>query len=279
MTEPSTTTATDPVLAQVLRDLAAEGADLESLVAALSEEQWRLPTPADGWDIATSVGHLAWTDEAALLACAAARGDKSGWDALVLKAIEDMDGIVDKAAAEVGAAPSEALLSRWRTSRVSLEHTLRSLPEGLKLPWFGPPMSPVSMATARYMETWAHGLDVYAALGRSYTPTDRIRHVAHLGHRTLRYSFSNNGLPAPESAVRLELASPGREVWAFGPEDTDQLVTGSAYDFCLLVTQRIHRADTDLEATGADADTWLDIAQCFAGPAGGGRPPRAQEMQ
>ena len=32
------------------------------------------------------------------------------------------------------------------------------------MPWFGPPMSPTSMATARFMETWAHALDVYDAL-------------------------------------------------------------------------------------------------------------------
>ena len=50
-------------------------------------------------------------------------------------------------------------------------------------------------------------------------------------------------------------------------------MTGSAYDFCLLVTQRVHRDDLDLVATGDDADHWLDIAQAFAGPPGDGRPP------
>ena len=49
---------------------------------------------------------------------------------------------------------------------------------------------------------------------------------------------------------------------------------GSARDFCLLVTQRVNRADTDLEATGPDANRWLDIAQCFAGPSGAGRAAR-----
>ena len=58
------------------------------------------------------------------------------------------------------------------------------------------------------------------------------------------------------------------------PADAAQSVRGSAYDFALLVTQRVHRADTDLVATGPDADKWLDIAQAFAGPAGGGREPR-----
>ena len=53
-----------------------------------------------------------------------------------------------------------------------------------------------------------------------------------------------------------------------------QTVTGSAYDFALLVTQRVHRDDTDLEATGEDANAWLDVAQAFAGPSGDGRAPR-----
>jgi hypothetical protein len=51
-------------------------------------------------------------------------------------------------------------------------------------------------------------------------------------------------------------------------------VTGPALGFCLLVTQRINRADADLTADGEDADAWLDIAQCFAGPSGEGRAPR-----
>ena len=57
------------------------------------------------------------------------------------------------------------------------------------MPWFGPPMSPTSMATARFMETWAHALDVYDALGIEPEPTDRIRHVAHLGVRTRDFAF------------------------------------------------------------------------------------------
>jgi len=51
-------------------------------------------------------------------------------------------------------------------------------------------------------------------------------------------------------------------------------VTGPAYDFCLLVTQRVNRADTSLVATGRDANLWLNIAQAFAGPPGEGREPR-----
>ena len=71
--------AVNEVLEQVLGDLTAEGDALEQAVLPLDEQGWRTPVPAEGWDIATTIVHLAWTDEAAL----AAGTDKEAWDALV----------------------------------------------------------------------------------------------------------------------------------------------------------------------------------------------------
>ena len=258
---------TSSVLEQVLADLTAEGDVLEAVVAPLDEQGWRTPVPSVGWDIATTVVHLAWTDE-----CAVAAGtDKAAWDALVLRAIEDPEGFVDAEAAAGAKATGEEILARWQATRPALVTMLRDYPAGRKLPWYGPPMSPTSMATARFMETWAHALDVYDTLGRGHEPTDRIRHIAHLGVRTRNFAFGVHGLQPPTEEFRVVLGAPSGEEWAWGPEEATQTVTGSAYDFCLLVTQRVHRADTDLVATGADADRWLDIAQCFAGPPGEGR--------
>lgn len=257
-------------LAAVLADLEAEGEHLDSVVARLDEAGWRTPTPAEGWDVATSIAHLAWTDEAALKAAT----DKEAWDALVLAAFANPTGFVDEVALAEGAVPPEDLLSRWRAGREALVAALRAVPTGHKLPWFGPPMSATSMATARFMETWAHGLDVQTALGIEPEHTDRIRHVAHLGVRTRNFSFANQGLEPPAQEFRIDLVSPSGEVWSWGPEDAGQTVTGEATEFCLLVTQRINRADTGLHAGGPDADRWLDIAQAFAGPPGNGRAPR-----
>ncbi len=258
------------LLDDVLADLAAEGARLEALVEPLDEDGWRTPTPAAGWDVATQVAHLAWTDEAAV--CAAT--DKAAWDALVLEALADPDGAVDAAALSGGAVAPAALLDRWRNGRIRLAETLRRYPVGQKIPWYGPPMSATSMATARFMETWAHSLDVHEALGVAPEVSDRIRHVAHLGIRTRRFSFAVRGETAPDAEPGVTLVAPSGDVWTWGPDDASETVTGPAYDFCLLVTQRIHRGDTDLVATGPGADRWLDIAQCFAGPPGDGRPPR-----
>ncbi len=254
------------VLNTVLKDLAAEGAALEALVADLDEDGWRTPTPAAGWDVATQISHLAWTDEVAVKAAT----DKEAWDAVVLLGMADPAGFVDsEALAGATAAPAE-LLGRWRAGRVSLTSALAAY-DGGRMPWFGPPMSPTSMATARLMETWAHSLDVHEALGVAPRPSNRIRHIAHLAVRTRNYAFLAHSLTPPAAEFRIDLVSPDDDVWVFGPEDAEQTVTGSALDLCLLATQRINRADTDLVATGADADTWLDIAQCFAGPPGEGR--------
>jgi uncharacterized protein (TIGR03084 family) len=269
----------DGVFEGVLADLTSEGDLLRAAVAGLddgSEGGWATPTPAEGWTIATQVAHLLWTDEVAALAANAHTPEgKEAWDEVVLQAIEDPTGFVDKSALEIAGSTAPAdLLARWDAARSALGEALRAVPEGQKMPWFGPPMSPTSMATARFMETWAHALDVYETLDVAPAVTDRIKHVAHLGVRTRNYSFVNNGLEAPAEEFRVQLVSPSGATWTWGPEDATQSVTGSAYDFCQLVTQRINRADTDLVATGADADRWLDIAQCFAGPTGEGRAPK-----
>lgn len=273
MSAPNSNAPNSSAVAAVLKDLRAEGAHLDSVVGEASEEQWRTPTPAEGWDVATTIAHLAWTDQVALLAVGAhTEQGKRAWDDVVLEAIADPTGYVDAQALALGASePATELLARWRAGRSALAGALLAHPHGTRIPWFGPPMSPTSMATARFMETWAHGLDVQAAFGLTPEPTDRVRHVVHLGVRTRGFSFATNELEMPPHEVRVDLVAPSGDVWSWGPEDAPETVTGSAWDFARLVTQRVHRDDTDLVAHGAGADTWLCVAQAFAGPAGGGR--------
>ena len=113
------------------------------------------------------------------------------------------------------------------------------------------------MATARLMETWAHGLDVADAVGVKRPATARLRSIAHIGVRTRDFAFAVNGLAAPADPFRVELAAPDGSTWAWGPEDAAQRVTGSAEDFCTLVTQRRPRSALNVTAEGADAEQWL----------------------
>ncbi|MFD5492081.1 TIGR03084 family metal-binding protein [Streptomyces sp. NPDC127091] len=254
----------------VIDDLCAESDDLDRLVAGLSPQEWARQTPAAGWTVAHQIAHLAWTDRSSLLAVT----DQGAFAREVEKALTEPGDFVDNAAEEGAGLPPARLLADWRAGREALENALRAAPEGARFPWYGPPMSTASMATARLMETWAHGLDVADALGVVRPPTDRLRHVVRLGIRTRDFAFGVHGLPTPFEQFRVELTAPSGGLWTYGPEDATDRVTGPALDFCLLVTQRAHRADLALTADGSDADRWLDIAQAFAGPPGGGREPK-----
>jgi len=154
-----------------------------------------------------------------------------------------------------------------------LTEALAAVPAGTKLQWFGPPMTAMSMATARLMETWAHGQDVADTVGVVREPTARLRHVAHISVRTRDFAFQVRGLTPPAEPFYVELTAPDGSLWTWGPSDAAQRVAGRALDFCLLAVQRQHRADTNLTADGPDADKWLDIAQAFAGLPGPGREP------
>ncbi|MBM0232540.1 TIGR03084 family protein [Micromonospora sp. STR1_7] len=254
-------------LTDLLTDLADESAQLDAMVAALPAADWARQTPAPGWSIGHQIAHLAWTDHVALLAAT----DHEAFYATVTAA-PDVNRMVDAGAEEFLAPPAE-LLARWRTGRTALVDALAATPAGAKLPWYGTRMSATSMATARMMETWAHGADVADTLGVVRPASDRLRHVAHLGVRTLGHGFAAHGREVPTAPVRVELAGPGGDTWTWGPADAANRLSGPALDFCLLVTQRRHRADLALLATGPVADEWLDVAQAFAGPPGDGRRP------
>ncbi|MEO6792755.1 MAG: TIGR03084 family metal-binding protein [Mycobacterium sp.] len=251
----------------IVADLSAESDDLDALVAPLTAGQWGGPTPAAGWSIAHQIGHLLWTDRLSLTAIT----DEAAFTDALTAAMGNPTGFVDAGAAELAELPPAELLADWRSTRARLHQALLGVADGRKLPWFGPPMSAASMATARMMETWAHGLDVADALSVRRTATARLRSIAHLGVRTRDYSFTVNDLTPPAEPFHVELHAPAGGVWVWGPVNADQRVTGSAEHFCFLVTQRRALADLDVAAYGDDAQRWLEIAQAFAGPPGRGR--------
>lgn len=259
----------DEHFASLLRDLQAETADLIATLEGLSAAQWALVTPAEGWDIHDQVIHLAFFDDLATLGFTRPDEFRVTVDALRAGGPDWVDQVNRE---RTMLPPDETL--RWLTeSRAALSRLFADVGPGARSQWFGPPMSAATAATARLMETWAHGQDVYDALGLTHAVTDRVRHVCHLGVITREFAFVLRGLPAPQTDVRVELLAPGGGLWTWGPVDAADRVTGTASDFALVVTQRRHHADTTLTATPGAAEQWLDIAQAFAGAAGGGRRP------
>ncbi len=253
------------VFESVLADLTAETEQLESWVTPIESVDWSTVTTPEGWTVTHQIAHLAWTDQASLTAI----GGGEPFDAIMSLALNDPFGFVDaeteRWAAEL--APAEQL-ARWQSGRTALAAALREVPAGEKLPWFGPPMSPTSMVTARFMETWGHGHDVAEGLGQTYPQNDRCKHVCHIGVRARGNAFAMRGEEDPGDDIRVELVAPSGELWTWGGEDAENRVTGDGYDFALLATRRRQRDDVDVQATGPVAEKFLDFVQAFAGMPG-----------
>lgn len=256
-------------LHELLTDLAGETQALRDLLLPLDEAGWELPTPSPGWAVRDQVSHLAYFDETATLAAADPEKFRAEAAGLTGKGPDYTEDI----ARRYCHLPPPDLLAWFDTARDRYLTTLAGTDPSARLPWYGPDMSAASSVTARLMETWAHGQDVADALGVQREPSKRLRHVAYLGVRTFGFSFRLRGQPVPDAPVRVELAGPHGITWAWGPADAADRVTGPALDFCLVVTQRRHLADTALEVHGPVATEWISIAQAFAGAPGPGRRP------
>jgi uncharacterized protein (TIGR03084 family) len=114
------------------------------------------------------------------------------------------------------------------------------------------------------METWAHGLDVFAALGAEPVDTDRLAHVAWLATRALPYAYNYAGRELPAGALRVELTLPSGATWTDGPEDAPNRITGPAARYCRVFVQRLPRAQArEVHAEGDVAESALEVARAF----------------
>lgn len=249
-------------MVSLVKDLREEQDALDVIVAPLCETERNRATPFEDWTIRDQITHLAYFDGTGCLAAT----DEAAFARHTEERNKNRDRFEDDYLWAGRSLACDALLSDWRHKRASLLHALAVLDPKKRMPWYGPPMSARSFATARLMETWAHGQDVADALGMERAPTERLRHIAHIGVTTFQWSFRNHGLAIPDAPVYIELTSPAGDRWTWGPEDVGNRISGTALDFCLVVTQRRHAEDTDISACGDAAKSWMRIAQAFAGP-------------
>lgn len=253
----------------LLHDFAQETAVLDAILDGLSADDWQRPTPSPRWNVVDQVSHLAFFDEATTASIL----DPERFRRESHELVSGGEDFADRVAARHHDTPPLEILAWFRGARRELMAAYEAADPVIRLPWYGPEMGLASSITARFMETWAHAQDIADTFAIDREPTDRLRHVAHLGVASLPYSFRVNGRDLPIDAVHVELLSPGGEHWTWGPADAANRVTASALDFCLAVTQRRHLDDTDVIVVGDSAAEWMSLAQTFAGPAGTGRPP------
>ena len=265
---------TDDLLAA---DLLAEYRAMADFCATLSREDWRRATAFYGWTPWDEIAHLLYFDETALVS--ATEPERFAREAAALSermaAGEEISAV---ARARYGALDGAALLAKWRDAHEALVARLAALDPKARLAWYGPPMSARSFATARLMETWAHGQDIWDAMQRRRPGSARLKHIAHLGVGTFGWTFVNRKLPVPDASPFVDLEAPDGSHWTWGDPASEHRVSGSAEDFCLVVTQRRHVQDTALEYTAGPVASWLAIAQCFAGPPADGPAPGARHV-
>jgi uncharacterized protein (TIGR03084 family) len=237
-------------------DLLAEQIVLDAYLASLDDRGWARPTPAEGWTVADTVRHLAIAERAAT------RSVRDGIDFVGDDVVGDTG---DRGDSSLPEQPAD-LLDTWRRARTATLDALRAEPDSARVPWGGRAMSVRSLATARLMETWAHGLDCLAAGGRPAVDTDRLVHVAWLGRQTLAYAFAFAGEipPAPTEQLRLDLVAPSGARWTFGPDGSPHVITGAAGTWCRVATRRLRPPATcDLIAQGPLAEAAVRVAKAF----------------
>jgi len=247
---------------QQISDLLEECENLYAFLKEQDQSIWSKVTLFKSWSINAVIQHLYFLDQVALVSL----NNPNNFG----PALSDYSK-TKQSALLVGAE----LLESWANNFRLMCTQLKQEDPQKRLPWFGPSMSVKTMATARQMETWAHGQEIYDLLRVERTHEDRIKNICVLGIKTFSWSFINRKLAVPDVKPYIILESPSGEIWTWHEESNNDYIKGSAIDFCHVVTQGRNIADTQMSLGGEAAKAWMDIAQCFAGKAE--NPPSAGE--
>jgi uncharacterized protein (TIGR03084 family) len=239
----------------ILSDLVAEQQFLDQSLQRIPIKVWDLVTPNKPWTVRDTIAHLADFED--LGADALQDGERvKEWQAAT-----DIEPLRQRPVKKGRSMRPQDVIEWWRGGRAKVVEPLSHMSGGDRLPWIAGDMSARTFATFRLTETWMHGLDIYETLGIEVEDTPRIRHVCWFGWKTLPYAFKQAG--EHYEPVRIEVIGPGYSKWIYGPEDTDQLIKGSASDWARLAVRRIAPKETRLKVTGDHAQKAVELAQTY----------------
>ena len=254
---------TRPTMPQA-EDFRHESRVLAELLAPLAEDDYNIPTLFKGWTINDVLGHLHMFNVAAVLTL----NDIAAFQVLFGRIARELAAgrsMLETQFSFLDGLHGRALFDAWLAAAERTADLYGQADPKARVKWAGPDMSTLSAITARQMETWAHGQEVFDRLGAVRLESDRIRNIVHLGVNTYGWSFLNRGLPVPEPAPQLSLTAPSGTIWQWNTEQADNAISGLAVEFAQVVTQVRHIDDTALVTSGPTARRWMEIAQCFAG--------------
>ena len=245
-------------------DFRDESEALFALLDPMNDTDWSRKTQFKNWTINDVVAHLHIWNHAADLSL---RDNNAFMEfvALFKLAMKQGDGHLRFTHTWLHGTKNRELLRNWRAFYLEMSDRFAAADPRMRVNWVGPGMSVRSSISARLMETWAHGLAVYDLFGKERVETDRIKNIVFMGVNTFPWTFQNRGLEVPANMPYLRLSAPSGATWEWNEPNDENVIEGSATEFCQVVTQVRHVADTNLKPKGEIAQRWMSIAQCFAG--------------
>ena len=248
------------------REFLEESEALHTLVAPLKPIDLDQKTAFKDWTINTVIRHLHIWNMAADFSLKA----DGSFESYYAQLQEFLGGGAKLPAFELdylNGLKGGELIAAWRKQFGETAAGFSLADPAKRVKWAGPDMSVRSSLTARLMETWAHGQEVYDVLGAVRRNGDRIRNIVVLGNNIYSWTFKVRGEDAPAPRPHLRLTAPSGELWLYNDVSEEDLIEGLAEEFCQVVTQTRNIADTNLRLVGPNAKAWMSKAQCFAGAA------------
>jgi uncharacterized protein (TIGR03084 family) len=245
-------------------DFRQECRALALILEPLSGADFNAVTQFKGWTINDVIGHLHMFNVAAGLTLKGT-DQFAEFFAPIAKGISQGQSFLETQYPFLDGLKGRELYQIWRETSETLADDYTKADPKARLKWAGPDMSARSSITARQMETWAHGQEIFDLLGIVRQEKEHIRNTVHLGVNTFAWAFINRGIAVPDPAPFIHLTAPSDETWRWNEEQANNSITGSAVDFARVVTQVRNFKDTELVARGPVAQKWMQIAQCFAG--------------
>lgn len=245
-------------------DFRLECANIEQLILSIAVDEFDQSTGFKNWSINQILRHLHVWNRAAFFSLT----DEAAFNDYIAQAMGAVrtGGLTNFEEDYLHGLSGAELFDVWREFYPEMADAFAKADPKARLPWAGPSMSARSSVTARLMESWAHAQAIYDVQGLDRSSTDGIENVVVLGLNTYGWTFKNRKLDVPETRPSLRLTAPSGVVWEFGDLAEGELIEGHAEEFCQVVTQTRNIEDTDLSVTGPNAQNWMRIAQCFAGP-------------
>src|SRR6056300_1253078 len=244
-------------------DFKEESDALYGLLSTLEDADFAQPTQFKGWTLNDVLEHLHMWNWAA--------NESHADEANFVAFLQDVMGSAADGGMKayerkwINGLSGRALLEAWHTFYTDMSARFTQIDPKKRLKWAGPDMSARSSISARLMETWAHGQEVFDHLGVVRQDADRIRSIAVLGTNTFNWTYERRKQTPPGPMPYVRLTAPSGDIWEFGEPSDAERVDGNASEFCQVVTQVRNIADTQLQVTGVVAQDWMSKAQCFAG--------------